>query len=228
MKIHEQYFKALEAIDDWVTVSEWAVKVGELFPDILEKAEKEAANQKNDTTGLREIAARISSRLSAGGFDNIEIDTSERPKRVRRVSVEEHNDHVVQDIEEDVAPLKRNELIKLHSNLLTQHELYRIDELETISKLLKTYFSLDFEVDHAKALLNKDDAGKHHPDNLQLLLKAHNGKKHVKNWERFTEEEQIDYITTAIKLQEIVAPRLGIDVEHSVLSSLMQRLKEVY
>ena len=35
---------------------------------LLAKAEKEAANQKNDTTGLRKRAARISSRLSSGGF----------------------------------------------------------------------------------------------------------------------------------------------------------------
>jgi hypothetical protein len=64
---------------------------------------------------------------------------------------------------------------------------------------------LDFEVDHSQALLNPDSPGKHHPDNLQLLLKSHNGKKHSKNWERFSLEEQVEYITTAINLQKIVA-----------------------
>jgi hypothetical protein len=228
MRIHEKYLKALEAHGDWLTVSEWAVKVGVLFPDILSKAEKEAANQKNDTTGLREIAARISSRLSSGGFENIDIDTAERPKKVRYMSAEEQSENLEQDVEEDVAPLKRNEIIKLHAESLTLHELYRIDELETISKLLKVYFALEFEVDHAQALLNPDTPGQHHPNNLQLLLKNHNGKKYSKNWPRFSIDEQVEYISTAIKLQEIVAQRLDIQLEKSVLNSLIQRLQEVY
>ena len=35
------YLDALKTINDWATVSEWAIKVGELYSDILEKAEKE-------------------------------------------------------------------------------------------------------------------------------------------------------------------------------------------
>jgi type I restriction enzyme R subunit len=101
-------------------------------------------------------------------------------------------------------------------------------ELEAISKQIKTYFSLDFEVDHSQALLNPETPGKHHPDNLQLLLKSHNRKKHSKNWERFSLDEQVEYITTAIKLQEIVAKRLNVQLEVSVLTSLVQRLKEIY
>lgn len=100
--------------------------------------------------------------------------------------------------------------------------------MEAISKQIKTYFSLDFEIDHSQALLNTESPGKHHPDNLQLLLKNHNGKKHSKNWERFSFDEQVEYIATAIKLQEIVAQRLGIQLETSVLTSLIQRLKNVY
>lgn len=228
MKLHEKYLRALENNGDWLTVSEWALKVAELYPEILVNAEKDAINQKNETTGLREIAARISSRLSANGFDNIDIDTSDRPKKVRYISIEEQTEHLNQDIEEDVAPLKRNELIKIHTESLTIHEIYRIDEMEAISKQIKTYFALDFEVDHSQALLNTESPGKHHPDNLQLLLKNHNGKKHSKNWERFSFDEQVEYIATAIKLQEIVAQRLGIELETSVLTSLIQRLKNVY
>ena len=41
MKINEIYIEALKTLNDYVTVSEWAQKVGELYPDILEKAEKE-------------------------------------------------------------------------------------------------------------------------------------------------------------------------------------------
>jgi len=228
IKIHEQYLKAIEGYDEWLTVSEWAVRVGDLYPDILKKAEEEALNQKNDTTGLREIAARISSRLSADKFENVEVDASERPKKVRYITTENITEHVEQDLEDDIAPLKRSDIIKRHVDSLTTHELYRIDELETISKKLKEYFSLDFEVDHAQALLNPDSPGEHHPDNLQLLLKSHNGKKHSKNWARFSIDEQVDYINSAIKLQSLLAPRMDLKFEYSVLSSLLQRLKDVY
>ena len=39
MNITEKYLEALKPLTDWVIVSEWAIKVGELYPDILEKAE---------------------------------------------------------------------------------------------------------------------------------------------------------------------------------------------
>ena len=105
---------------------------------------------------------------------------------------------------------------------------YRVSEFESISKQLKLFFGLDFEVDHAKALLNQSQLGVHHPDNFQLLLKAHNGKKNNDNWERFSVDEQVDYIKTAIRLQEIVATRFKIDMEDQVLDSLLDRLKKIY
>lgn len=66
--INDKYLYALSAAAEWLTVSDWALKVAELFPDLLANADAQAAKQKNDTTGLREIAARLSSRVSSGGF----------------------------------------------------------------------------------------------------------------------------------------------------------------
>jgi hypothetical protein len=86
MKIHEKYTEALKTCTEYVTVHEWAQKVGELYPDLLEKAEKEAEAQKQETTGLREIAARISSRLSSGKFEHVLIDDSERPRRAKYIT----------------------------------------------------------------------------------------------------------------------------------------------
>ena len=51
----QKYLEALKTFDDWVIVSEWAVRVGELYPDILEAANEQAANQANETIGLREL-----------------------------------------------------------------------------------------------------------------------------------------------------------------------------
>lgn len=229
MSITEQYLEALQQIDGWTIVSEWAEKVGELYPDLLEKANEEAANQAHDTTGLREIAARISSNISRGAYtDHIEIDTSERPRKVRYVSTEEHDATVTSELEEDIAPLKRSEIIRQAALNMNNSEKYRMGEFEDISKQLKRYFNLDFEVDYAQALLNKDQPGPHHPDNLQLILKSHNSRKNNNNWPRFSLEEQIRYIETVIETQEIVASRLGVELTHDVLGALLERLRRIY
>lgn len=229
MTISEKYLEALKTIGDWVIVSEWAKKFAELYPDEYAKAEEQARNQKNDTTGLREIAARISSRLSTGGFeDTVEIDDSERPRRVRYVSAEDRKQHVEEEIADDIEPLTRQERIEQDSEALTQLERYRMGELETIARQLNRFFGLDFEVDHAKAILNPENPGKHHPDNLQILTKAHNGKKNKYNWQRFSIDEQIEYIEAVIRLQTIVAPKFGIELESKVLENLMTRLREVF
>lgn len=224
-----RFIESLKNINDWVSVAEWAVRVGEDYPDILADADRDALNQKNDTTGLREIAARLSSRISSGAFrDFIEIDASERPKKVRYSEKEEIEQHESEELEEDVAPLKRNEIIRRDQATLSAKEQYRIDEFEAISKQLKTYFGLEFEVDHASALLNPGNPGKHHPNNLQLLLKTHNAKKGADNWKRFDLDEQINYLQTAINLQNQVAARMGIIVDNSILESLLERIRAVF
>jgi len=224
-----KYLEALKTFDDWVIVSEWAQRFGELHPDLLEKAEREAQNQANETTGLREIAARISSVISNGAYENqIEIDTSERPRKVRFIPESGRDAHDAQEVEEDVAPLRRDEIIKQAMLSMSTHDKYRITEFDDIAKKLKSFFGLSFEVDHANALLNRGEAGIHHPDNFQLILKAHNSKKNNENWKRFTFDEQVEYINTAIKLQLLVASRFGDELDENILSSLIGRLKSIY
>jgi len=136
--------------------------------------------------------------------------------------------HDAQEVEEDVAPLRRDEIIKQAMLTMGKHDIYRISEFEDVAKKLKSFFGLSFEVDHAKALLSSDDRGEHHPDNLQLILKAHNSQKNNNNWNRFTFDEQVEYIAAAIKLQQLVASRFGDELDDNVLTSLISRLKNVY
>lgn len=49
MKIHEKYLEALKTFYDYTTVSEWAIKFSEMYPDELEKANLQAQNQIRDT-----------------------------------------------------------------------------------------------------------------------------------------------------------------------------------
>jgi len=229
MNVSEKYLETLKLINDWVIVSEWATNVGENYPELLIKANDDADNQAIKTTGLNQLAARISSEITRGAYSGkIEIDNSERPRKVRYISDEERQEHDEQELEEDIAPIQRADIIQNSFQTMSNQEKYRISELETISKLLKSFFGLEFQVDHAQALLNKSEPGTHHPDNLQLLLKVHNGMKSNSNWKRFTLDEQIDYIDVALKMQDIVATRFGIEMEKDILGSLIDRLKKVY
>jgi hypothetical protein len=229
MKIQEKYIEALKGAGKWMTVSEWAEEVSRRYPDLLAKAEEQATNQATETTGLLQIAARISSSVSSGKFGGvIEVDESERPKRVRFLSEVELAKHIAEEKEDDVAPLRRSEIERRDFEKLTSKERYRLEELQSISKQLKSYYGLDFELDHAAALLHPDNPGKHHPDNLQFLLKLHNAKKNNANWPRFSLEEQLNYIDSAIKLQNIVIDRLGFENQTEVLDSLIDRISNVY
>lgn len=229
MKIHEKYLEALKTFTDYVTISEWAIKFGEMYPDELEKANEQAAQQKNDTTGVRELAARMSSRLSAGGFvGKVQIDDSERPKKVKYITKDQLEENIQKEIDEDIEPLRRQDIINNAVDQMQILDLYRISEFENIQKAFKQFFGVDFEIDHAQALLNDDKQGDHHPDNLQLLLKYHNGKKSKKSWERFTFDEQVDYIKQTISLQSLVADKFDVEIDNKILESLINRLRVVY
>jgi len=148
VKIKDKYLDALKTITDFVTISEWAIKFSELYPDELKKANKQASNQKTDTTGLREIAARMSSSLSSGSFSkNIQIDDSEHPKKVKYVTENEFQEHTHNKIDEDIEPLKRQDIINSAKDNMKILELYRISEFESIQKTFKLFFFIDFEID---------------------------------------------------------------------------------
>lgn len=229
MKINEKYLETLKSFDDYVTVSEWAEEVVKKYPEILKKAEKNVINHKVPTSALQQVTRQISSEITRGKYaEYIKIDDTERPRRVKYISKEELDENTTQDIEEDLEPLNRKEIEKYSEDKMALKELYRLDEFRNIQKAFKTFFKLDFELDHAKALLNKQDAGEHHPDNFQLILKYHNGKKSNNNWKRFTIKEQIEYIEKAIALQSLLASRLDIVIDKAILDSILSRLKAVY
>ena len=68
MKIHEKYLEALKTFDGFVTVSEWAIKVAEIYPDILKKAQKNVQNHKTPTSALQQVTRQISSEITRGTY----------------------------------------------------------------------------------------------------------------------------------------------------------------
>ncbi len=162
----------------------------------------------------------------------MEVDGVKRgPNRQRKVRFVTHDDlvkHAAEDAEEDVAPLRRAEIERRDLEKLSSVERYRLEELQSVSKQLKSFYGLDFELDHASALLNKAAPGAHHPNNLQFLLKLHNGKKRNSNWPRFTLEEQLEYIRASVQLQKLVMDRLELDNQTEVMEALLNRIAQIY
>lgn len=152
----------------------------------------------------------------------------ERPKKVRWLSREAANEHEQLGIEEDLEPFTRSRKIKQQSDGFTTKEKYRHQEFEEIIRQLNSFFLTDFELDHAKAILNKADPGNHHPDNFQILAKSHNRKKSGGNWKRFTVEEQIVYINSVISTQKLIASRMNLELEEGVLLLIIERMRKVF
>ena len=227
--IRSKYLEALKTLNRWVIVSEWSEKVVEMYPEILKNAEEQASNYKNKSTGLREVTARISSGISSGAYvGSIEIDESERPRRIRYLTKKQIKEYEKNEIDEDLSPITRAEKIRNDEKNLSSQDKYRLNELESITTQLRTIFHFSFELEHAKSLLNPDAPGRHHPDNIQILTKFHNRIKNKSNWKRFTIEEQIEYIKFAVSLQKIVSKKLSVDIEDNVIDQIIERLKKVF
>lgn len=228
MKVKDKYDETLKYLDCWVTVPEWAQTVCERYPELLAAANEQAAGQKVKTTGISQIERRLYSNVSVGA-NKVQIDNLTSPRKVKYMTEDEQEAIEEEEfVKNEIEPSQRNKIVREAEGAFSGTEKYRTDEFWAISKLLKSYFGVAFEVDHAHALLNPESPGPHYPDNFQLLTKIHNVKKHNKNWERFTIDEQIIYVNSVVQTQKIIADRCGLDIDMDILESLMNRLRNVY
>ena len=217
----DKYLEALKQCEGWVTAAEWALKVAELYPKILEEAEEQAKGQKNETTGMRELTARIHSNVSRGAYKGeIEVDTSERPRKFRYATKEELDRIEEEELQEEMEELTRAERIRRDFQDLNIHERYRLEEMEAIAKTFNHYFKTDLEVDHATSLF---EGGRHHPDNMQIISKTHNRIKSKSSWNRMSLEKQIEYLRRLKEYHSVL-----FDVDDEIFESLMGRLQKVY
>lgn len=227
-EMKRKYLETLKDIESWATVSEWAKKVAELNPDILVKADREAQSHKRKTTGLREIAARISSIIASGGYEGlILVDESQSPRRVKFLSFNSQKSKEML-AKEDMEEIDRDERIQSDYEKLGKYPQYRIYELKEIARALKEVTGLSFHLDHARAIKNRTHPGKHGPDNAQILLQVHNAGKNNSNWKRFSLSDQLKYIQAVIELQELVNKKSRKKMDHKFLKSVLARLKAVY
>lgn len=221
--IKELYLETLIYINDWVTVSEWANRFGEANPELFKKADEQAKNQAKPSTGHRELAARIGSLIAEGKYlGKIEVDSSERPRKVRYLEKADS------ELESDLEEVSRDEEIKTSEARWSEQDRYRYDEFDKIKKQLGSFLGTSFHLDHAAALKNKGKPGSHHPDNIQILIQGHNSKKSNQNWKRFTLDEQVEYILKIVESYEIIVKKNKLDFEKEIVESLINRLRLVY
>lgn len=220
---NEKYLEALKQIKDWTTVSDWAKKVAELYPEILKEANKQSKSYKRPSTGVREIAARIGAKFSTTTYDGlVEIDDSQRPRRVRFIKsqISQHNQKLSEKEE-----YNRSKKIRYDNKNLSSHENYRKKEFEKITKTLSKELHINFELEHAAPLKG---GGKDNPNNMQILIKAHNGKKSTSKWTRFTLEEQIDYIRALIDIQKNLEKKMGVKLNDKIIEMVIANLRNIF
>lgn len=207
----EQFIEALRTFDDFATVPEWARKFNELYPKAFENSNKGKYQQAKDS---------IWRHIGKNDFSNLECDSSGETKKYKYVSDE------TKQIEYE-AEKQRGEIEESAEEKWSSIDKYRSTEMDLIVKTLNNIFKTNFEKDHAVSIHSEKEKA-HHPDNFQLLLKNHNGKKLTKNWKRFTFKEQENYIRKVIELQCLLKDKIGFDYDEKLLNLLLERLKAVF
>lgn len=67
----------------------------------------------------------------------VRMPVLQKARKIRFLPENEISDHIERDIEEDIAPLTRQQIIKKHTEELSTDELYRMKEFESIIDQLK-------------------------------------------------------------------------------------------
>ena len=219
----ERFLDVLRTFETPVTVSEWANRIVEHYPSILNQINSKT----NEPMTLKALATNMSLRVSRGEFSELKVLDSEPYRRVMYFTKNNKNDltkmEVTKDVEAIVLKSKMNGDIKKS----TEEDKYKLEELLRICSQLNKYFSLQFTLHHVQSLSNSKGRGRHHIDNLQLLTPEHillrkDGMK------KFSIEEQKAYIKRIISVHMMVDKSIDINLTDEVLEMLLDRLEKIY
>lgn len=220
MKANEKYLQALKTFDEAVSIATWSSKYLQMFPP---------SSELDLSSELKQTIQKISLKISSGKFnESVFVDCDETPRLVKFITKDEFEKNTEIIIDADLEPIIRKELIKSSKDSLEAKELYRVTEFENIQKGFKEFFKIDFEIVAMQYLLDQNKDRHYNPTNLQFLLKHHQNKKANNSWDRFTIDEQIEYIKKVVELQGTLNDRLCVEINNSVLESLISRLIAIY
>lgn len=225
------YWEMFKRATSPTTVPEIVEQIIVEHPDFFAKKDAAAAQQKRPNNGRKQIQAEVNSLIATGRIPSqLQVDRTGDLITFTYLEqdVEDADDDLLLEYEDEGTtdnPCKatRRQIVQEAISNFTPEELYRTQEFKRIADALKTNCGITLDVDHAKSLLNYEEPGEHHPDNLQLLESNLNKSKNNKNWNRFTWEQQERHLRCLLDAIEVAK-----NVNRSVFEILVQQLKVVY
>ena len=223
MTKQERFIEVLRTFETPVTVSQWANRVVEQYPTILNQINSKT----NEPMTLKALATTMSLKVSRGEFSELKVLDSEPYRRIMYLSENKKNDLTKMEVTKDVEAIVLESKMNADIKKSTEQDKYRLEEVNSICTQLNKYFALNFTLHHAQSLSNSKSSGRHHVDNIQLLTTEHillikDGKK------KFSIEEQKAYIKRVISVHMMIVKSIDINLTDDVLEMLLDRLEKIY
>lgn len=219
----ERFIDVLKTFESPVTVSEWASRVVEEYPAILNQINSKT----NEQMTIKTLATSMSLKVSKGDFPELKVLDSEPYRKVIYIKENKQNDLKKMELNKDEENMTFESKIKEDIKKSTEQDKYRLEELNSICAQLNKYFSLNFTLHHAQSLSKSKSSGRHHVENLQLLIKEHTAVKKDGS-QKFSIEEQKAYVKRVISVQMMLDKSIDINLTDEVLEMLLDRLEKIY
>ncbi len=198
------------------TTKEVTAKIYEIFPEWAEE-KQEKSKRKN------QINAEINSAFVAIGITGFRCDKSVKPARIYYNSIDDEcEDSIADSPEAEEAAYDRSIVISNAVETMPIEDNNRMDLFGYVRDMLnKTGLKVD--LDHSTSLLEGRESS-HHPDNMQILTASANRTKNSKSCDRFSFEEQSDYLLYKAK----IGNRLGGSINVDMVERLLVILKTIW
>jgi len=219
----ERFLEVLKACDRPVTVAEWAEKVVERYPLILNQVNSKT----NKLMTLKDLVLGLGQKLSKHEFEEVTILNINPYRKVEYIPESMRMNLMKQCIKRDAEPLMIASKIKKDIERLPESDKYRIEELNSIKEQLNSYFALNFILHHVYGVMSEKKEGRYNADNLELLTEEHANKKSMEQI-KFSLETQKLYIKRMIDVQMMLNSDMEINLSDDVLDMLLERLEKVY
>ncbi len=233
----------LKEIDEWVPLGDFVKILVTKFPEeLIYNGRQGDEDEPTLEMAIQRITRRFNDSFVKGNLDpkiwiyngtgvrQIRIASGDKEASLLTLTEKLLLEKGVKSGEDMETTITRKEREKRDSTKWISDDTYRYGEFKDIASSLNKHFNLDLEVDHAWAIMCDDKPGQHHPDNLHLLSKRHNVIKNNFSSNRFTIEEQEDYITDLVTFNKKHSDRLNLRAHgtEKVLEKLFIRLEAIY
>ena len=217
----ERFVNVLSTFERPVTLSEWANRIIEYYPAILNQIN----SQTNEPMTHKTLASTLSLKVLRGEFPEVKVlDLGSRKNTLYMVENKDLSQGKgFKDVTKRRLDRRREKTTQKYSN----QDKYRFEEFNNICRQLNKYFGLDFKLDYAQSLSHTQKRGRDYLENIQLLTKEHTLLK-KDELKRFSIEEQKAYIKRVISVHMMLDRSIDINLTDDILEMLLDRLEKVY